>query len=163
MSSTNAESGSMSATHSVVPVSTEAVVSKDLPPPPPWEDTDIYVVSVDWHLRPNYGKGLAYRFSPEESAMLMLRLEEAVAVAFMDGRNTLGDIVDCLQGALSIDEADARAAIDGLLTKNRDDGDLLVTSLGHARRAHAHRGARGSGPLALGNLSNHPSCRARAA
>jgi radical SAM protein with 4Fe4S-binding SPASM domain len=107
-----------------------------------FDDSDIYVFSSDWHLRPNHGKGLVYRFSPDESAMVMLHAEEGVALAFLDGYTNLGELVDYLQRALSIEEERAREIVGGLVEKSRNEGCFLVTleeAKGEFTRINARR------------------------
>ena len=72
-------------------------------------DSDIPVVEQTWHVRPDYGGGLVYKFSHDESAHLGLTADEAVAIALCDGNRPLSRIKALLADALEL-----------LLGRNRD-------------------------------------------
>lgn len=89
-------------------------------------DSDIPVVEQTWHVRPDYGGGLVYKFSHDESAHLGLTADEAVAIALCDGNRPLSRIKALLADALELPPSAATEIWSKLSEKNQANGPFLT-------------------------------------
>lgn len=90
------------------------------------DENSALVLSHEWHLRPNHGAGLVYRFSNAESKHIRLTSHETVALVLCDGHTRWGEIPDLLSQMLDLSEEEARSINQKLLEKSEEFGPFMV-------------------------------------
>jgi len=89
-------------------------------------DNEVVVLSQEWHLRPNRGGGLVYRFSQAESKHIRLPAYETVALALCDGHMRLDEISNLVSQMLDLSGKEALRIIQKLLEKNEEYGPFMI-------------------------------------
>ncbi len=91
------------------------------PAPAPADDT-VLVLSSGWHLRPDHGGGLVYRYSHDESLQVWLSLFQTAALVLSDGRLSLRGVRENLRPMLGISDEEARETVETLLELSEEHG-----------------------------------------
>lgn len=90
-----------------------------------WQESDVYVLSPKWHLRPNNGEGLVYAFTLDDSKQLFVSAIEAVAIALCDGNNRLDEVISLLSEIVTLSRREARQIVQKLMERNEKSGPFL--------------------------------------
>lgn len=83
------------------------------------------VLSARWHLRPNKGNGLVYRFSTDESRMVALNMPEAILLSLCNGLRTVPQIHSLAAKILECGEQEIGKTWELLLQKNVENGPFI--------------------------------------
>lgn len=84
------------------------------------------VIEPTWHIRPDNGAGLIYKYSHDDSQFLGLTPDETVAVALCDGDRPLASLKMLLAEVLEISSGEAERIWNGLSKKNDENRSFLV-------------------------------------
>lgn len=93
---------------------------------PGWEYP---ALSNRWHLRANKGGGLVYRFSTDESRLVMLNMPEAILLSLCNGLRTEQKIISTAAKMLEFPVPELEASWEKLKQKNRDSGPFIGESM----------------------------------
>lgn len=93
-------------------------------------EDDVPVVAQTWHVRPDNGGGLVYKFTHDDSGFLRLTADEAVAIALCDGIRPLAKIRPLLANVLEISLEAASDIWRVLSEKSEKNGPFLVSLAG---------------------------------
>lgn len=89
-------------------------------------ERDVPVIEGTWHIRPNYGGAVVYKYSHDDSKRVGLNPREAVTVALCDGSRCLADVQRLLGRVLEVSPEACCEVWNRLREKNRNDGPFLV-------------------------------------
>lgn len=91
-----------------------------------WTETEVVVLAPDWHLHPNWGAGVVYHFSQDDSRYIYLDTFETVALTACDGETSLAELKQVVADILTLDLPDAERIVDRLVQKHQNHGPFLA-------------------------------------
>lgn len=93
---------------------------------PGWERP---ALSPRWHLRPNKGNGLVYRFSTDESRLVVVTMPEAILLSLCNGFRTETGIISLAAKVLECTPAEMEESWEKLKQKNQESGPFIRENL----------------------------------